>query len=78
MTGLGILDRPKTGPDLSDGKQDSDALAHIVDDSKWDITEAIVMGTEVEALCGYRWVPSRDPTVYPTCPECYRVYSEMT
>lgn len=42
-------------------------LAHVVncpDDKEsteaW-LTEAMIFGYEVEALCGHRWVPSRDP-----------------
>lgn len=41
------------------------------------ITEAVVMGNEVEALCGYRWVPSRDPSGLPVCPACREVLANM-
>jgi hypothetical protein len=34
------------------------------------VTQAMVLGTPVEALCGKRWVPSRDASRYPVCPEC--------
>ena len=34
------------------------------------VLEARVMGLEVEALCGKRWVPSRDPQRFPVCPAC--------
>ena len=34
------------------------------------ITEAYVMGTPIEALCGKIFVPYRDPEKFPTCPDC--------
>lgn len=34
------------------------------------VTEAAVTGIPVEALCGFLWVPSRDPNRYPLCPAC--------
>lgn len=51
--------------------------AHIVT-PKSALTEALVLGTEVEALCGYRWVPSRDPAGLPVCPECRARMAERT
>lgn len=36
--------------------------------------EARVTGTPIEALCGYVWVPSRDPKRLPMCEECKNVY----
>ena len=38
------------------------------------VTEALIFGTEVEALCGYRWVPSKDPKKYPVCPKCKEIH----
>ena len=35
---------------------------------------ARVEGFEVEALCGYRWVPHRNPKDYPVCPACKEIY----
>jgi hypothetical protein len=34
------------------------------------ITDAIVNGFPLKALCGKVWIPSRDPRMYPVCPEC--------
>jgi hypothetical protein len=56
---------------------DHERFAHIV----WTpgrnaaavLTEARVMGTPVKALCGKRWVPSRDPARFPICPECKQI-----
>ena len=38
------------------------------------VLEARVMGTPVEALCGFVWVPSRDPKQLPVCEKCKSVY----
>jgi Protein of unknown function (DUF3039) len=44
---------------------------------KDQLTEAMVMGTPVVALCGKVWVPSRDPQKYPVCPECKEVWESL-
>ena len=38
------------------------------------VLEARVMGTPIEALCGYVWVPSKDPRNLPVCEECKGIY----
>ena len=38
------------------------------------VLEARIMGTPVEALCGFVWVPSRDPKQLPVCEKCKSVY----
>ena len=53
-------------PRLGDG--DHDRFAHIC--RKADIARAYVTGEAIEALCGKKWVPSRDPDRYPVCPAC--------
>lgn len=40
------------------------------------ITEAYVNGTPIQALCGWVFVPSRDPLRYPACPECTKIESD--
>ena len=49
-----------------------DRFRHYVRKDK--LTEALINGTPVRALCGKVWVPSHDPSRYPTCPECKRLY----
>jgi hypothetical protein len=51
---------------------DHDRFAHYVEKGK--LTEALVNGTPVIALCGKVWVPTRDPERFPICPECKRLY----
>lgn len=38
------------------------------------ITAAIVNGTPLTALCGYTWIPSRNPENHPVCPKCEEIY----
>lgn len=49
-------------------EDDHDVFAHYVERDQ--STEAYVLGTPVVALCGKIWVPHRDPSKYPICPEC--------
>ena len=58
------------------GKPDA---AHIVktdpgENAAAKVLEARIMGTPLEALCGYVWVPSRDPKNLPLCDECKSIY----
>jgi len=72
MTDSDTLTRPFEAPVA----QDDITRTHIVncpDDKEstaaW-VTEARVFGLEVEALCGYRWIPQKDPERYPLCSAC--------
>ncbi len=53
--------------------------AHIVkvkrgENAQAVVLEARIMGTPIEALCGFTWVPSRDPKQLPVCEECKAMY----
>jgi hypothetical protein len=61
--------RPRV--DQGDG-EDRERFAHVVF-PKSKLTEALVQGTPVTALCGKTWVPSRDPKRYPVCPTCKEI-----
>ena len=54
---------------------DHERLSHYVDKHK--LTEAMVMGTPVVALCGKVWVPSRAPEKFPVCPECKELWESF-
>ncbi len=54
---------------------DHERFSHYVDKSK--LTEAMVMGTPVVALCGKVWVPSRAPEKYPVCPDCKEIWEGL-
>jgi len=62
-----ITEEPGTQPVDTDGG-DHDRFAHYC--KKADITRALVTGEAIVALCGKKWVPSRDPSRYPVCPTC--------
>ncbi|QBI21596.1 DUF3039 domain-containing protein [Egibacter rhizosphaerae] len=53
---------------------DHERFAHYV--PKAEILESAVTGRPVIALCGKKWVPSRDPERFPICPECKRIKAE--
>jgi hypothetical protein len=67
-----VLERERTSTD--DG--DHERFAHFV--KKDRIVESAVMGTPVTALCGKKWIPSRDPSRFPICPDCKRIYDGLT
>ncbi len=54
---------------------DHERFSHYVQKDK--LTEAMVMGTPVVALCGKVWVPSRDPQRFPVCPECKEAWGKL-
>jgi hypothetical protein len=72
---------PTTEVDPSAGTGDigPEDCAHIVDqrDPANDVTSAIVEGREVTALCGYRWIPYRQPEGRPVCEACVEVYGRL-
>ena len=70
--GAETLEDRRTQP-AHDG--DHERFAHYVEKDK--LTEAMVMGTPVVALCGKVWVPSRDPEKYPICPECKEIWESL-
>ena len=55
---------------------DHERFSHYVPKDK--LTEAMVMGTPVVALCGKVWVPSRDPKRYALCGTCRDEYERLT
>ena len=63
----------RTRPSAGDG--DHDRFAHYI--RKSESTRAYVEGTPVQALCGKVWVPSRDPSRYPTCPTCTEIRKRL-
>ncbi|MFZ2503480.1 MAG: DUF3039 domain-containing protein [Nocardioides sp.] len=72
MPGTDVLEDRRTVP-VEDG--DHERFSHFVDKHK--LTEAMVMGTPVVALCGKVWVPSRAPEKFPVCPECKEIWETL-
>jgi len=60
-------------PTTADG--DHDRFSHYA--PKADVARAYAMGEPITALCGKRWVPSRDPERYPICPDCVRIKASL-
>lgn len=58
---------------------DHDRFAHYVwgKNPKAMVTESMVTGVPIRALCGKKWVPSRDGSKYPVCPDCQRVKNQL-
>lgn len=54
---------------------DHDRFAHYVfgRHAAAKVTEAVVSGKAVRALCGKKWIPSRDASRYPVCPRCKEI-----
>lgn len=65
---MSVIDQ--ISPVLDDIGTDNDEpnLAHII--MKRDYFAGFVEGQKIKALCGYEWVPTRDPDRYPVCTAC--------
>jgi hypothetical protein len=82
-----VIEPQVTDPILDDG--DHERFTHIVLEGYTpkgrdefvpvgnSVVEGMVTGTAVEALCGKRWVPGRDPGKFPICPSCVEVAESM-
>ena len=62
--------------DMRTEEGDHEKFSHYV--PKDELTEAMIMGHPVIALCGKVWVPSRDPERFPVCPECKDIWESMS
>lgn len=63
----------RTAVSYEDG--DHERFAHYVRKEK--VVESAVTGEPVIALCGKVWVPGRDPSKFPVCPECQAIYDSL-
>lgn len=58
---------------------DNNDLAHIVKvpfgkDAQAYLLQARIEGRTVVALCGWKWIPARDPHALPVCDVCKEIY----
>lgn len=60
---------------LSNDDGDHERFAHYVEKAK--IVESAVTGSPVKALCGKVWIPNRDPSRFPICPECQEIHASL-
>jgi hypothetical protein len=71
-----LLDeRPDTKPSHGGKDPDEPEVAHYA--LKAQITDAYIFGTEIEALCGEKFIPTRDPERYPVCEACVALLDQM-
>ncbi len=70
-----VRERIEERTDLRPEEGDHERFSHYVPKAK--LTEAMVMGTPVIALCGKVWVPSRNPDRFPVCPECKEIWQSL-
>lgn len=62
-------------PDTSQTDGDHDRFSHYVNKSA--LTRSAVSGDAVVALCGKKWVPTRDGERFPVCPACKEIYAGL-
>lgn len=67
---MGTITAPQT--DYKPEHGDHERFAHYVLKDK--ILESAFSGDVVIALCGKVWVPNRDPSRFPVCPECEELF----
>jgi hypothetical protein len=68
-----LLTRPSMDLEEDDGGHDR--FSHYVKKEK--IVESAVTGKAVRALCGKKWIPSRDPEKYPICQTCKEIFAGL-
>lgn len=54
---------------------DHERFSHYVKKDK--VVESAVTGKAITALCGKKWIPSRDPQKFPICPTCKELHDSM-
>jgi hypothetical protein len=64
-----------TKPEVQIDEGDHDRFSHYVKKEK--ILESAVSGKAIRALCGKKWIPSRDPERFPICPVCKEIYAGL-
>ncbi len=70
-----LLTRPSLDENLQEDDGGHDRFSHYVKKEK--IVESAVTGKAVKALCGKKWIPSRDPEKYPICPTCKEIHAGL-
>ncbi len=69
------VDKSEKTVSTGDGSGDHDRFAHYV--NKVALTKSALTGKAVIALCGKKWVPTRDAQRYPVCPSCREIYEKL-
>lgn len=54
---------------------DHDKFSHYVKAN--ELMPAMINGSELVALCGKKWVPTRDGLKFPKCPTCVEIWKTL-
>ena len=54
---------------------DHDTFSHYA--NLRQIEDAMLNGIPLVALCGKKWLPSKDFTKYKVCPTCQEIYEQL-
>lgn len=60
---------------MFDPPEDGDDFAHYV--GKDGLVESMVNGGYVQGLCGWLFIPMRDPNKFPVCPRCKEIRDSL-
>jgi hypothetical protein len=74
MPDTDVLTRPSP-KEAKAGVTDKAEVAHIIEEADW--FKGYVLGEEIQALCGIRWTPFKDPEKLPVCPACQEIYDKL-
>lgn len=66
------LEHTETIVDVRTDDGDHDRFAHYV--NKKDLEAALFSGVPATALCGKKWLPTKDASQFPVCPTCKDIY----
>jgi hypothetical protein len=70
------IERTDSEERVDDGTDsDTPKVFHYVKKDK--IVESAVTGSPVRALCGKVWIPNRDPSKFPICPDCDNIHKGL-
>jgi hypothetical protein len=64
----------KSAPETSE-PGDHDKFAHYA--LKHEILQSMTEGIAITALCGKKWIVTRDGEKFPTCPTCVEVWKNL-
>ena len=73
-TTTAVLEREQVEEQLQE-PGDHERFSHYV--KKDRILESALTGKPVRALCGKKWIPGRDPSKFPVCPDCQKIYERL-
>lgn len=60
---------------VSTEQGDHDTFSHYV--SKDKLLETQVTGKAIRAICGKLWLPTKDASQFPVCPDCLKIYESL-